>query len=113
EYSQLKNTKINQQFKTNLTPEDIEALKAGKSLLLRTKPNTLRKNTEDTVSIYVAIFTENDSYQGFIGLGRPVSYIENNIDELKDNVWRAFLISTVFAVIVKIGRASCRERVLV
>src|SRR5699024_7976583 len=62
----------------------------------------LRKNTEDTVSIYVPIFTENDSYQGFIGLGRPVSYIENNIDELKDNVWRAFLISTVFAVIVSL-----------
>lgn len=102
EYGELKYPKMNQQFQTNLTPEDIEALKAGESLLLRTKPNTLRKNTEDTVSIYVPIFTENDRYQGFIGLGRPVSYIENNIDELKDNVWRAFLISTVFAVIVSL-----------
>src|SRR5699024_45569 len=78
EYGELKYPKMNQQFQTNLTPEDIEALKAGESLLLRTKPNTLRKTTEDTVSIYY------------------------NIDELKDNVWRAFLISTVFAVIVSL-----------
>src|SRR5699024_10955166 len=37
-----------------------------------------------------------------IGFRRPVSYIENGIDELKDSVWRAFLLSTVFGVIVSL-----------
>src|SRR5699024_585971 len=37
-----------------------------------------------------------------IGMGRPVSYIENNMDELKENVLKAFLISTIFAVVVSL-----------
>lgn len=99
---ELEYPRINQHFQSNLSEQDLKTLKAGESLLLRAKPNTLRKNNRDTVSIYVPIFTKDHRYQGFIGLGRPVSYIENNMDELKGNVLKAFLISTIFAVVVSL-----------
>lgn len=99
---ELEYPKINQHFQSNLTAEDIKALKAGESLLLRTHPNNLRKTDHDTVSIFVPVFTSDNEYRGFIGMGRPVSYIENNMDELKENVLKAFLISTIFAVVVSL-----------
>lgn len=99
---ELEYPRMNQRFQSNLSEQDLQTLKAGESLLLRTKPNTLRKNNQDTVSIYVPIFTSDHKYQGFIGLGRPVSYIENNMDELKQNVLKAFLISTIFAVVMSL-----------
>lgn len=98
----LQYPRTNQNIQMNLTTEDINALRAGESLLLRTRSNDLRRTDQNTVSIYVPIFSSDNEYQGFIGMGRPVSYIENNMDELKENVLRAFLLSTIVAIVMSL-----------
>lgn len=89
-------------FETNLSGEDMEALEAGELLLLRTQSNRLRGSDRDIALIYVPVFSNNNEYQGYIGVGRPASYIEENMNELKLNVFKAFLISTATALVMSL-----------
>ena len=89
-------------FSADLSPEDVNVLESGEVLLLRMPSNDMRNSGRDIASIYVPIFSNRGEYQGYIGVGRPASYIEENINELKENVLKAFLISTIIAVVMSL-----------
>lgn len=86
----------------SLNEEEEMTLREGDALLLQVQTNDLRGNNEETALIYVPVLNENGSYEGFIGIGRPVSHIEVQMDELKQNMFRAFLFSAVIAVMISI-----------
>ena len=86
----------------NLSNEEEDTLREGNALLLQIQTNDLRGNNVETALIYVPVLDENGNYEGFIGIGRPVSHIEVQMDELKQNMFRAFLISAIIAVIFSI-----------
>jgi signal transduction histidine kinase len=84
----------------DLHSEEEDALADGETLLLRTEGEDLRGNQAETVLIYVPMLSESGNYEGFIGIGRPVSQIEVELDELERNMLQVFLISAIVAVIM-------------
>lgn len=93
---------VEQGFQTNLSAEDMETLKSGESLLLRTDLKDARGNDRPSIMIYVPMITDENEYQGFIGVGRPMTHIENSMDELTQSVFKAFLLSTIIAIIMSL-----------
>lgn len=83
-----------------LSQENKEELERGENLLLHTQRNDLRGNQIETALVYVPLTSENGSYEGFVGIGRPVSHIEVQMDTLKENVFRAFVLATIAALIL-------------
>lgn len=94
--------RLSKSVQVNITENEAQVLQSGDALLLRTQTEDLRGNQEETVLVYVPIHTELGAYEGFIGIGRPASHIEIQLDDLKQNVLRAFLISTIVAVIMSL-----------
>lgn len=92
---------ISGDYDIDLTPKESEALRNGEAVLLQMNATDLRGHERETATIYLPIIEENE-YKGFIGVGRPLSQIELNMDELKLNVLRAFLLSTIIAVLISI-----------
>lgn len=87
----------------NIGEEELEQLSDGHSLLLRSQRVDLRGNDVETAIIYTPIINDfHGGYEGFIGIGRPVSHVGVQMDELKQNITRAFIISTVSAIILSV-----------
>lgn len=82
--------------------EELNRLAEGKSLLLRSQTVDLRGNDIETAIIYTPIINAYGIYEGFIGIGRPVSHLGGQMNELKQNITRAFIISTVSAIILSV-----------
>lgn len=87
----------------NLNEDDLNELAAGNSLLLHFQRKNLQNNEIETAIIYTPITDENNIYQGFIGIGRPVSHLGLQLDELKENVFRAFIFSTIAPILVSVA----------
>lgn len=86
----------------NLRPEELDKLSEGTSLLLRSQSGDLRGNDVDTTIIYTPRTSETGEYEGFIGIGRPVSHLGVQINELRQNIIRAFIISAISATLLSI-----------
>lgn len=89
-------------FHLELPPSDIEALKNDEKLLLRLGTSDLRGNKQDTAAVYIPIFENNQIFSGFVGVARPLSEIETYMADLRGNVVRAFIFSTVIAILISI-----------
>lgn len=85
----------------DLTQEEADALRKEQTVQLQMSETDLRGNQRETASVYLPIIQEG-MYRGFIGVERPLSQIELNMDELKTNVLRAFILSTIIAIIISI-----------
>lgn len=89
-------------IQVSIGEEELNQLAEGHSLLLRSQGVDLRGNNIETAIIYTPIINDYGSYEGFIGIGRPVSHLGGQMDELKENIMRAFIISTVAAIILSV-----------
>lgn len=89
------------EYDIDLTDKESAALENGEVVLLQMSETDLRGEDRETASIYLPI-VESGQYKGFIGVERPLSQIELNMDELKSNVLRAFLLSTIIAILISI-----------
>ncbi len=88
--------------RVSIGQEELTQLAEGHSLLLRSQTVDLRGNDVETAIIYTPLVNNYGDYEGFIGIGRPVSHLGGQMDELKQNITRAFLISTVAAIILSV-----------
>jgi signal transduction histidine kinase len=93
---------LENEIEVNFNEEEMNRLESGESLFLRLDENDLRGNAEETAMVYVPLINEEDEYTGFTGVGRPSSYLEIYLDELKRNFFEAFLYATGFAIVVSI-----------
>jgi len=91
-----------QDVQIDLSQEDENTLAEGNAILLQTTSNDLRGNNEETVLIYTPVENENGTYEGFIGVGHSLSQLEGYMDELRWNVFRAFIVAAIVAVILSI-----------
>lgn len=89
-------------IRVSIGEEELNQLASGHSLLLRSQTVDLRGNDVETAIIYTPVMNDDGKYEGFIGIGRPVSHLGGQMDELKGNITRAFLISTIAAVVLSI-----------
>lgn len=88
-------------YDIDVSEKEAEALHKGEIVLLQMSETDLKGAERETASIYLPILQGNE-YKGFIGVERPLSQIELNMDELKSNVLRAFLLSTIIAVLISV-----------
>lgn len=88
-------------YEANLTNKEEDALKNGRTIRLQMREIDLSGEKRETASVYLPIIQQG-KYRGFIGVERPLSQIELNMDELKANVLRAFILSTIIAVLISI-----------
>lgn len=86
----------------NLDEDDLNELSNGNALFLHFQTEDLRGNQVETAIIYRPVIIADGSYQGFIGIGRPVVHLGVQLDELKHNVLRAFIYSTISAIILSV-----------
>ncbi len=89
-------------YQVQLASEEAQALRNGETVLLHMGKTDLKGEEKETASVYLPIIRENGDYQGFIGVERPFSQIEVNIRELKHNILKAFLLSTIFAILISV-----------
>lgn len=86
----------------NLNENDLEKLANGNALFLHSQTEDLRGNAVETAIIYRPIVGEDGNYQGFIGIGRPLSHLGVELSDLRKNVFRAFILSTIAALILSV-----------
>lgn len=89
-----------QHVRVDLNVKNRIKLEAGDNLLLHTQTNDLRGNQVETALIYVPVFSDTGGYEGFVGIGRPVSHIDIQMEHLRRNVFRAFIYATIAAIIL-------------
>lgn len=87
-------------IQVHLDEENKAELKNGGNLLLHMQRNDLRGNQIETALVYIPVFSDRGLYEGFVGIGRPVSQIEGQMDNLRWNVFRAFILATAAALIL-------------
>lgn len=93
---------MNEAVQIQLSDIERQNLEAGNSLLLHTQSENLSGSQVETALVYVPIMTDYGNYVGFIGIGRPMSHVEVQMDDLKSNIFRAFLLSLIVAIIMSL-----------
>lgn len=93
---------MNEMVQIQLNETERKNLEAGNSLLLHTQTKNLRGNQIETALVYVPLMTENGNYMGFIGIGRPMSHVEVQMDDLKTNIFKAILLSLIVSIIMSL-----------
>ncbi|WP_225743453.1 HAMP domain-containing sensor histidine kinase [Marinilactibacillus sp. Marseille-P9653] len=88
-------------IETRVVPDEEDRLKSGERVSLTTEQADLYGNPRETAYVYLPYFNKSTSnYSGFVAVSAPVSQIERQMSELKRNLFNAFLISTVIAIIM-------------
>ncbi|WP_208560979.1 sensor histidine kinase [Marinilactibacillus kalidii] len=86
---------------TKVVPEEEDRLKNGERVSLTTEQADLYGNPRETAYVYLPYFNKSTSeYAGFVAVSAPVSQIDRQMSELKRNLFNAFLISTIIAIIM-------------
>lgn len=93
---------MEQPVQVNLNEDDLENLMDGNALFLHSQTEDLRGNAVETAIIYRPIVNEENQFQGFIGIGRPLSHLGVELSDLRQNVFRAFVLSTIAALILSV-----------
>lgn len=93
--------KLSENIETRVVPEEEDRLRDGERVSLTTEQADLYGNPRDTAYIYLPYFTSSaGDYAGFVAVSAPVSQIERQMSDLKRNLFNAFLISTIIAIIM-------------
>ncbi|MDN6162092.1 MAG: HAMP domain-containing histidine kinase [Atopostipes sp.] len=98
--AQLRYPEMEEEQQVELNEEEKGKLRNGENVLLHMGTTDLKGQANETAALYLPIIEDNGKYRGFIGVERPLSEIELNIDELKRNIFKAFLLATVFAILI-------------
>ncbi len=90
-------------FRANVVPEQIEQLQSGERVALTTNQKDLMGNPRETTMVYLPFFNQNsEEYAGFVTMSAPISHINRQMEELKGNLFSAFLISTIVAILMSV-----------
>lgn len=88
-------------MEARVVPEEIDRLRRGERLSLTTNQEDMLGNPRETALIYLPYFdNQQGDYSGFVTVSAPVSHIDEQMEELEGNLFQAFLISTILAVLM-------------
>lgn len=99
---QLEYPKTSQDIQMNLEDGELEKLQAGENLVLDRHVHALKGEKKEFAAIYIPTFDDEHNYTGFIGVGSSAQQIESAIKATRWNVFKAFLLSTVIAIVVSL-----------
>lgn len=85
-------------IEARVVPDHEERLRSGEKFTLRTEQEDMLGNPREIVLIYRPYFDNSNDYSGFVTVSAPISHIDNEMADLRTNLFNAFLISTILAV---------------
>ena len=90
-------------FRANVSPSQIQELRSGERIALTTHHEDLMGNPRETTLIYLPYFSQTgEDFAGFVTVSAPISHINRQMDELKGDLFNAFLISAIVAVLMSL-----------
>ncbi|MER2064218.1 MAG: HAMP domain-containing sensor histidine kinase [Alkalibacterium sp.] len=94
---------ISANLRSNIDDTQLEQLEAGERIALTTHHEDLLGNPRETTLVYLPYFTgSTDEFAGFITVSAPISHINRQMEELKGNLFSAFLISAIVAILMSL-----------
>lgn len=80
-----------------------DRLRSGEEFALRTEQEDMLGNPREIVLVYRPYFDDaTGQYSGFVTVSAPLSHIDQQMEDLKANLFNAFLISTILAVVMSL-----------
>jgi len=90
-------------FRANINKDQLNQLESGERIALTTHHEDLLGNPRETTLVYLPYFSENrEQFAGFITVSAPISHINRQMEELKGNLFSAFLISAIVAILMSL-----------
>lgn len=90
-----------------LSEESKEQLRRGQRLSLTIQEQDLHGNERETALVYLPFFSqETSAYAGYVAVSAPVSWIDEEIQDLQSNLLYAFLFSSLGALVISLVFAS-------
>ncbi|WP_228586628.1 ATP-binding protein [Alkalibacterium sp.] len=88
-------------IEARVVPDHEDRLRSGEEFALRTEQEDMLGNPREIVLVHRPYFdNETEDYDGFVTVSAPISHIDQQMADLKANLFNAFLISTILAVVM-------------
>lgn len=88
-------------YKSTLSAEDLEKLSNGERISLTIQQADFFGNEREVALVYLPFFTQSTGeFSGFVSVDAPISGIEANLSEVRNNLFVAFVFSSIGAVII-------------
>lgn len=89
-----------EEYVSGISDDDLAKLKNGKPLTLTQRNTDFFGNQVDTAIVYQPFFTQSTGgFYGFIAVSAPISMIESNLKDIRNNLFSAFIFSLIGATI--------------
>ncbi len=87
-------------YVSGISDTDLDKLKNGEPLSLTQRNTDLFGNQVDTAIVYQPFFTQSTGdFYGFIAVSAPISTIESSLEDIRNNLFSAFIFSLIGATI--------------
>lgn len=90
-------------LRANINGDQLNQLESGQRIALTTHHEDLLGNPRETTLVYLPYFSGNsEQFAGFITVSAPISHINRQMEDLKGNLFNAFLISAIVAILMSL-----------
>lgn len=90
-------------YESGVSKEDFEKLVKGQRISLTTRQTDFYGNDRQLAIIYLPFFTKNSNiFSGFVAVSSPISGIEATLTALRNNLFTAFLFSSLGAILLSL-----------
>lgn len=88
-------------YSSGISDENFKQLKNGERITLTVQDKDFFGNQVEIALVYLPFFSQtNAEFAGFIGISAPISGIEKSLREMRSNLFTAFMISSLGAIII-------------
>lgn len=86
-------------YSSGISDDNFTQLKNGERITLTIQDKDFFGNHVEIALVYLPFFSQtNGHFAGFIGISSPISGIEENLREMRSNLFTAFVISSLGAI---------------
>lgn len=90
-------------YKSGISKEDFKKLVKGQRISLTIRQTDFYGNDRQLAIIYLPFFTQDsNSFSGFVAVSSPISGIEATLTVLRNNLFTAFLFSSLGAILLSL-----------
>lgn len=88
-------------YSSGISDENFAQLKKGERITLTIQDQDFFGNQVEIALVYLPFFSQiNGEFAGFIGISSPISGIEESLREMRSNLFTAFIISSLGAIVI-------------
>nr|WP_034553326.1 HAMP domain-containing sensor histidine kinase [Carnobacterium funditum] len=90
-------------YASGISKEDFKKLEKGQRISLKIRQTDFYGNDRQLAIVYLPFFTQDsNTFSGFVAVSSPISGIEATLTALRNNLFAAFLFSSLGAVILSL-----------